>query len=191
LSLPTDRDDNAGLAYLGGTQPLGPWFRPDYTYVLTHLAGIATDRRVVARYGPIALEQRAHPLDVTINGGVSVAAVREDPTGNAWLNPVRPLHFLVVGGSPGTQAWVSLVLRTTVPVRLVKQAGVTAVVRPGITRICALAAGAPPVRTVGFQVAYVPTPAPVPKERFSDPLPPRGAKLVSMTVSTTPCTAGS
>jgi hypothetical protein len=191
LSLPTDRDDNSGLAYLGGTQPLGPAFRPNYTYVLTRMAGIATDRRIVARYGPIALEQRTQPLDVTINGGVSVAAVGEDSTGTAWLNPGRPLHFVVSGGSPGTRAWVSLVLRTTVPVRLVKQAGVSAVIRPGITRICALAAGAPPVRVVGFEVAFVPTPAPVPKRRFANPLPPRGAKLVSMTVSATPCTAGS
>jgi hypothetical protein len=189
LSLPTDRDDNSGLAYLGGAQPLGPVFRPNYRYVLTHLAGIATSRRVVARYGPIALEKRTQPLDVTINGGVTVPAVWEDPNGTAWVNPGRPLHFVVSGGSPGTKAWVSIVLRTKVPVRLVKQPGVTAVIRPGVTRICALASGDPPVRVIGFQVSFVPVPAPVPKRPFSNPLPPRGAKLVSMTVSTTPCAA--
>ena len=190
MSLPTDRDDNRGLAYLDGTQPLGPWFRPDYRYVLTRLAGVATSRRTVARHGPIALEQRTQPLDATINGGVSVAAVVEDPTGTAWVNPDRPLHFLVSGGSPGTRAWVSVVLRTTVPVSVVKEPGVSTVSSPGLTRICALASGEPPVRVIGFQVAFVAVPAPMPKRRFSSPLPPRGAKLVSMTVSTTPCTDG-
>ena len=103
MSLPTDRDDNAGLAYLGGTEPLGPAFKPDYRYVLTRMAGISTDRRVLARHGTIALEERTEPLDVTINGGVSVAAAWEDPTGTAWFNPNRPLHFVILGfpGQPG------------------------------------------------------------------------------------------
>jgi hypothetical protein len=30
VSIPTDRDDNRGLQYLGETQPLGPSFNPDY-----------------------------------------------------------------------------------------------------------------------------------------------------------------
>jgi hypothetical protein len=190
MSIPTDRDDAAGLAYLGGAQPNGPSFRPNYRYVLTNLGGISTRRRVIARYGQISLEQRTQPLDVTINGGVSVAAVWEDHSGTAWLNPNRPLHFVVSGDSPGTQAWISVVLRTTVPVRLVKQAGVTAVIRPGIAHICALASGQPPVRTVGFQVLFVAQPAPIPKRPYSDPLPPRGVRLTSMSVSMRPCSVG-
>ena len=55
VSVPTDRDDNRGLLYLGGTQPLGPSFNPDYRYVLTRLAGISTARHVVRRDSPIAL----------------------------------------------------------------------------------------------------------------------------------------
>lgn len=187
VSVPTDEDDNSGLAYLGGTEPIGPAFKADYRYVLTRLAGIATSRRVVARYGPIALEERTQPLDVTINGGVSVAAVWEDPTGTAWVNPNRPLHFVVAGGTPGSKAWVSLVLRTTVPVRLVRQPGVSAVIHPGSMQICAAALGDAPVRVIGLQVAFVPQPAPAVKRPYSDPLPPRGARLVSMTVSSASC----
>jgi len=190
MSLPTDRDDNAGLAYLGGTEPLGPAFKPDYRYVLTRMAGISTDRRVLARHGTIALEERTQPLDVTINGGVSVAAAWEDPTGTAWLNPNRPLHFVISGGSPGSRAWVSVVLRSTVRVKLVKQAGVSAFSSHGITRICALASGEPPIRAIGFQVAFVPQPAPPVKRPYSDPLPPRGARLVSMSVSSARCSGG-
>lgn len=187
VSLPTDRDDNHGLAYLGGLEPLGPAFKPDYGYVLTRLGSISTDRRVVARYGPIALEQRTHDLDVTITGGVSVATVRADPTGSAWVNPGRPLHFLVVGGTRGGEAWVSLVFRTTVPVRLVKQSGVSAVNQPGGLRVCVRALGSPPIREVGFQLAFAPQSAPLPSEPYSDPLPPRGVRLVSMQAQAAPC----
>jgi hypothetical protein len=187
VSLPTDRDDNHGLAYLGGLEPLGPAFKPDYGYVLTRLGGIATDRRVLARYGPIALEQRTHDLDATITGGVSVATVRADPTGTAWVNPGRPLHFMVVGGTRETEASLSLVFRTTVPVRLVKQAGVSAVKQPGSLRVCVQTLSSPPVREVGFQLAFVPQPAPLPSEPYADPLPPRGVRLVRMRVQAAPC----
>ena len=189
-SIATDRDDDSGLAYLGGTEPLGPSFKPDYSYVLTRLAGIATDRQVVARYGPIALEKRTSNLDVTVTGGVSVAAAREDPTGTAWVNPNRPLHFLVVGNPAGGRAFISLALRTTVPVNVVKQPGLVTVRQPGVTHICLPALGTSTVTEAGVQVNFVPQPAPLPTEPYSDPLPPRGVRLVSMSVSATPCSRG-
>ena len=83
--------------------------------------------------------------------------------------PDRPLHFLVAGGARGAPAWISLVLRSTVRVKLVKQAGVSAFSSHGITRICALASGEPPVRAIGFQVAFVPQPAPPVKRPYSNP----------------------
>ena len=187
LSIATDRDDDSGLAYLGGTEPLGPSFRPDYTYVLTRLGSISTDREVVARYGPIALEKRIRNLDVTLTGGISVAAVREDPTGTAWLNPNRPLHFVVVGTPAGGRAFISLVLRTTVPVHVLKQPGLVTVRQPGVVHICVPALGTPTAREADAQVYFVAQPPPLPSEPYSNPLPPRGVRLTSMTVSATPC----
>jgi hypothetical protein len=187
VSIATDRDDNRGLLYLGGTQPLGPSFHPDYRYVLTRLAGISTGRRVIARDGPVALEQRTQPLDVTVTGGVLVGAARADPSGTAWVTPALPLHFLVAGFSPGRTAWISLVLQATVPVHVEREPGLSSVRSGQTVRICLPAVGTPPVREAGVQVSFVPTPAPLPDETYAPALPPRGVRLVSVRVSTTRC----
>jgi hypothetical protein len=190
VSIPTDRDDNRALLYLGGTQPLGPSFNPDYRYVLTRLAGISTARRVVRHDGPIALEQRTSALDVTVTGGVSVAAARFDPSGTAWVNPQRPLHFLVAGTSPGTAASISLLLEATVPVQVHPEPGLSSVRTGDTIRICLTADGASPVRETGVQLGFIPQPAPVPGEPYAPALPARGVRLVSMRASATPCSAG-
>jgi hypothetical protein len=187
VSVATDRDDNRGLLYLGGTQPLGPSFHSNYRYVLTRLAGISTGRRIVARDGPIALEERTQPLDVTVTGGVLVAAARLDPTGTAWVTPALPLHFLVAGSSPGHTAWISLVLEATVPVHVGHEPGVSSVRSGDTLRICLPAVGAPPVREAGVQLSFVPKPAPPTDEAYAPSLPPRGVRLVSVRVSTARC----
>jgi hypothetical protein len=187
VSIVTDRDDNSGLAYLGGVEPLGPAFDPGYAYVLTRLGGISTDRRVVARHGAIALEQRTNPLDVLVTGGVAVASARADPTGTAWVNPTRPLHFLVAGSSPTGRAWILLVLAATVPVRASAPAGFSMTRDGNTVRICIEALGSGRIREAGFQLGFVPQPAPPPAETFATPLPARGVRLVSMRASSTPC----
>jgi hypothetical protein len=189
VSFPTVTDEGDALGYLiGGPQPLGPSFDPDYTYVLTRLAGIANQRRTIARYGPIALQRRTHALDVTIIGGVSAAPVRLDPTGAAWVRSA--LRLLVVGGRPGGRAWVSLVLRRTVPVAVRKGRGVSTVLEQGDTvRICLRALGTPPVRTARVKIAFRPRPAPVPRDVYVLNLPARGLQLMSMSVLPSSCTA--
>lgn len=186
-SLPTLTDDGRGLAYLtGGPAPLGPSFREKYQYVLTRLAGIVTRRPIIARYGPIALERRTHDLDVTITGGVAVGPSWIDPTGTAWV--AGPLQFLVVGGQPGRQAWVSLVLRRTVPVAFPKDRDVARVRRHGdLVRVCLRAMGSPPVRGASVRPEFVAQPPPAPAATYAGALPARGLRLVSMSVSASPC----
>jgi hypothetical protein len=186
VSEPTATDDGRGLLYLGGIQPLGPSFRPDYRYVLTRLAGIVTQRPVVVRYGPIALEKRVQSLDVTITGGVSVAAARFDPSGTAWVSNL--LQFLVVGGRPGSPAWVSLLFEKTVPVTVPPQPEVVSVRELGSAlRICLRAPAAPVARGVALKLQFTPQPAPLPPEHYAAPLPARGVRLVSMDASATSC----
>ena len=186
VSEPTATDDGRGLLYLGGIQPLGPSFRPDYRYVLTRLAGIVTPRPVVARYGPIALEKRVQDLDVTITGGVSVAAARFDPSGTAWVSNL--LQFLVVGGRPGSPAWVSLLFEKTVPVTVAPQPGLVSVGELGSAlRICMRAPAAPVARGVALKLQFTPQPAPLAPGRFAIPLPPRGVRLVAMSALATTC----
>jgi hypothetical protein len=142
---------------------------------------------VVARHGAIALEQRTNPLDVLVTGGVAVASARADPTGTAWVNPTRPLHFLVAGSSPTGRAWILLVLAATVPVRASAPAGFSMTRDGNTVRICIEALGSGRIREAGFQLGFVPQPAPPPAETFATPLPARGVRLVSMRASSTPC----
>ena len=186
VSEPTVTDDGRGLFYLGGIQPLGPSFKPDYRYVLTRLAGIVTQRRVVARYGPVALEQRTQSLDVLITGGVAVAAARFDPSGTAWVS--NTLRFLVVGGRPGSDAYVSLFLEKTVPVTVARGPDVVKVAERGSAlRICLHAPAAPIARGTAVRLAFTPQPPPLPPEHYAAPLPARGVKLLSMDASATSC----
>lgn len=186
VSQPTATDDARGLFYLGGIQPLGPSFSPDYRYVLTRLAGIVTLRRVLARYGPIALEQRVQDLDVTITGGVAVAAARFDPSGTAWVSNV--LRFLVVGGRRRRPAWISLFFEKTVPVKVVPNPDVVSVGELGTAlRICLRAPAAPLARGASVKLDFTAVPAPLPPEHYAAPFPPRGVKLVSMDASATSC----
>jgi hypothetical protein len=185
VSVPTETDDFGGLFYLGGAQPLGPSFKPYYGFVLTRLGGVQTERRVIARDGPIALEQRRQALDATITGGVSVAASRFDAAGSAWVS--NPLHFLVLGGAPGSPASVWLTIAHSVPATVVAGPGVSAVRRSGSTlRICLAAQGDPPVRRASVQLHFTPQPV-APPEPYADPLPPRGVRLVAMDVTGAAC----
>jgi hypothetical protein len=89
-------DDYSGLSYLGGAHPaLGPEFSPDYRYVLTRAWGVQTSRRLIARSGATALEERTGPLDVTVVGGLLLAPASIDETGSAWVN--GPMTFVAYG----------------------------------------------------------------------------------------------
>ncbi len=187
VSVETATDDARGLLYLGGIQPLGPSFRPDYRYVLTRFAGIHTPRRVVARDGAVALEERTQSLDVTVTGGVDGPAVRFNPSGAAWLGP-DPLRFLVVGGRPSSPAWISLVLKRTVPVYVDAGPDVVAVRQQGdAVRICLHAPPDPTARAAAVQIGFTAEPLQAPPETYSAPNPPRGVQLVSMAASATSC----
>ncbi len=185
-SLPTTGNDNSGLFYLGGPAPLGPSFRSNYQYVLTRLAGVATQRETVARHGAIALERRTRELDVTITSGVSVASAHQDPSGTAWVK--GPMQFLVVGGKPAQPAFISLVYDRTVPVTVLRSPSVATIHPSAHTlAVCLRTEGSPPVRTAGLKLSFVAQPAPPPAARFANRLPARGVRLASMSVGSTPC----
>jgi hypothetical protein len=186
VSIPTETDDFHGLFYLGGPQRLGPSFKPYYGSVLTRLAGIRTQRQIVARYGPVSLERRTRGLDVTITGGVSVAAARLDQSGRAWVT--GPLRFLVTGGTPASRAWVTITLQATAPVKV----RVSHPYRPCADRAAPFKS--PCRHSVRHRCAppasdwvFTPQPVRLPAELCADPLPPRGVRLESMAASSSSC----
>jgi MFS family permease len=177
VSLPSEFVDFLGLAYLGEANKANPQFSPYYRYVLTRFGGVANGRRVIARTGSLALEERSGSLDVTLVSGVVVPPVRRDPDGRPWLH--GPLQMLLVGESPGP-AWVALRFATHVPVTVPPQPGVVTRLRRGVLSACVRATGSPPTRKAAIALGFQPVPGSVPNEPFAVPDPPQGVQLLEM-----------
>ncbi len=177
VSLATEYDDYNALAYLGGPNPANPHLNPDYRYVLTRFGGMQTGRRVIARTGALALEERTSPIDAIALSGLAVAPLRLDSQGLASV--VGPLHLLLVGGD-SRPAWISLRFNTFVTVTVPRQAGVSARVEPGSVVACVRASGTAPVRRGAIELAGGLLPGVVPHEPFALAEPSQGIQLASM-----------
>jgi len=188
VSVPSEYVDYAGLAYLGESNPANPQFRSDYRYVLTRFGGVQTGRRLLARTGSLALEERATPIDVTLVSGVAVPFVRED-NGLAWVE--GPLHMLVVGGGTGS-VWISLRFQAIVPVSVPPQPGVHTRLEPGgVLVACVRAMGRAPVRKGTITISFPLVAGIVPAEPFALPEPPQGVQLVAFSAAKRCSLAGS
>lgn len=104
VSVPADYNENTSLMYFGGLGDArpglpNPEFHPRYRYVLTRIAGVSSDRRVLFREGAVALETRARPLEVLVDYGFSVAPLTSDSAGipfeDVWAN--EPIQLIVTG----------------------------------------------------------------------------------------------
>lgn len=180
-SITAESDDNHGMQYLGGPRPVGVEFEPSYRYVLTRLGGIRTPRRTIARYGPIALQERARPLDAIVTSGVDVALARNDPSGQAWVQPV-PLTVWITGASPQAAVWTELNFRITTPgpVQVGTAANVvTTSARTGSSlAVCLEMPRAVTLRRAAVVINFTAIPQPPrPHEEFGIPDPPEGVRL--------------
>jgi hypothetical protein len=177
VSMPNEYDDNRALAYIGGPNPRDPELIPDYRYVLTRLGGVETGRRVIARVGPLALEERTGPLDATITSGVAVPMVRQDARGLPSV--VGPLHLLLLGGG-SAPAWILLRFQTLAPAGAPPQPGVRAHATEHELTVCVRATGTAPVRRAALNMTGRLYAGGVPAEKFGLSEPPRGITLLTM-----------
>jgi hypothetical protein len=182
-SIAAESDDNHGLQYLGGPRPVGVEFNPEYRYVLTRLAGIHTARRTIARYGPVALQERAQPLDALVTSGVDVALARNDPRGLAWVQNV-PITVWVTGAPAIQRAWVQLQFQITTPgpVTVGRASGVpTRVRRLGSDLLVCLAVpGRGTLRRAAVSLGFTSIPQPPAPEEYGIPDPPQGVRLAAV-----------
>ena len=106
LAMDIANNDYSGPAYLGGFQPDGPWFDPNYRWVFTAIPGVRTNRARVARFGSFAIEHRFRRLDVTVVGGIAIDSParpgreRLDPR-SAEASGVRSASGASMGTPPG------------------------------------------------------------------------------------------
>jgi hypothetical protein len=177
VSLPTEFFNYNSLAYLGGPRVNDPELTPDYRYVLTRLGGVETSRRVIARAGPLALEARVGPLDVTLTTGLGLPTTRDETSGLPSV--VTPLHFLVIG--PGqAPAWILLRFRTSTKAEIPSRAGVVLHDTEHELSVCVPTTGAAPVRRAGLTLIGTLYAGPTPAEKFALPEPPQGITLLTM-----------
>jgi hypothetical protein len=181
-------DQYGGLAYLYPPPhaPPGPEFDPSYRYVLTRTAAVQTDRRLIARAGGIALQERIRPLDITPFGGIGIPLDRIDPSGQAWVQTNMPLEFWINGSNGGRPAWARLMFTTREPVRVVAPPFVRSALHGNSLTVCARATGSEPIRKVRFRISAAPyyVPAPV---GYARPMPLEGVALTSMRAVTGGC----
>jgi hypothetical protein len=157
--------------------------------VLTRLGGVETGRRVLARAGSLALEERTGALDATLVSGVAVPFARLNANGLAWVE--EPLHIIVVGQTKGP-AWISLRFQAIVPVTVPAQPGVRALTNPdGAISACVRATGSAPVRKGTIALSFPLVPGDIPPEPFALQEPPQGVQLVAMRAVSNCSLAGS
>jgi hypothetical protein len=166
--------------------PPGPEFDPRYRYVLTRLGSVATDRRVIARSGGIALEERVKPLDVTPFAGLGAPLERISRTGVVWVQTQYPLQLYIVGDADGT-AWARLTFDASVPVLVPRQPGVRARLAGTTLTACVRGIGAPPERRVTLRMNAMLRPGALPHETFPPGMPLEGLALKSMQAVTGRC----
>ena len=155
VSIPADYNENTSLMYFGGLGEQRPGlpnseFHPDYSYVLTRIAGVATSRKVLFRDGPVALEMRATPLDVLVDYGFTVADPVADPLGvpfeDVWAN--EPIQVIVTGAA-SRKTYVGLWFRlpTSARVRVTAAHLVSAHQRAQSLEVCVETSGLAESRT--------------------------------------------
>jgi hypothetical protein len=179
ISLASNANNSIGYLDFGVVKPPGPEFHVDYDYVLTRFAGIQTSRRVLARSGAIALEQRIQRLDVTPYSGLEAPLQRLDRSGTAWVQTGAPLQFHVVGAGQ-SRAWARLVFRAHGPVSVTPQAGTRARQQGDTLVACVPATGSGPVRQAAIQLTASGGSSPPLAEEFPPPLPIENVALTSM-----------
>ena len=161
-----------GLAYFGVYPLSSPLFQPSYQYVLTRVPGIATDRRVIARTGGVALEQRASSLDVSIDSGITVPNLpSENPSGAATV--AGPLNFVVAGMSRrAPSVTITISLPSSTPASSLAKFRHMGKLVGSTLKLCAETSGSSTIHTA----------------TFSDPLL-DGAQLGSMRASPRRCSS--
>ena len=170
----------------------GKTFTPDYRWVLTRLAGIHTDRKVVARSGPFALERR-QPNDITVVGGVVADDARHDPTGKAWV--IAPVQSFWVTSPSTRPLWARLDYRGPgVPALTVQSPRGAKVIAKTGDRVSVCVPVPEPasrsqLRRVQLNLQFDAGQVNPPPEQFDEVQePPRGLQLTSMSVSPADCT---
>lgn len=169
--------------------PPGPEFDPNYRFVLTRFAGVATARHLIARDGAVALEERVKPLDVVPYAGLATPLERLDEAGIVWVQTQYPLQMLIVGNDGNRPTWARLTFYSRRPLTVPQQPNVRSRFYGGHTLIaCVRATGTEPVREARLGIDGQLAPGTPPPGLFPPAMPLEGLQLTSMYALAGRCT---
>jgi len=186
ISIPAERNEWGGFSYIQ-TRPRGnPAYDPSYQWVLTRLRGLDAGRKEIAHAGPLSLQRRRRPFDVSVLGGVVADTDRRDRSGYAWINTpgmqeglTQGLLSFVIAADGKRQATLRLVLESPLRNLHLQAPGIKQHLTPGKRLVaCVPISGTGAQRFVDIQVTPpMPALASVPY----DPAPqiPHMVRLVS------------
>jgi hypothetical protein len=186
VSVANSVDDFGAFGALGAVSPNNTDLRPNYRYVLTRYGDVRTARRTIARAGPLALEERTQPIDVTLIGGTLTAQVRLEPQGFPVV--MFPMDLLLIGGGSAPE-WILLNFESIVSASVPRQPGVRGRATPTGVIVCVPTTGTAPVRRARFLISGGALNGLEAPEEFGDSGPPRGVNLLSM-YAVSHCPAG-
>lgn len=195
VSIPAEHDDWGGFAYWRKRPRSHPVYTPHYDWVLTRLGGVDTGRSEIARHGPLRLQRRSRPFDVTIVRGVAADIHLRDPTGAAWVQPEGsqlgrtqgPLTFWV-SAETDQPAWIRIVLEGGSPdTRLEASGRIVPQSRDPSGRLvaCLPVPGNASLRVATASLVPAPPPLSAPRRKFeAAPIPAKTVRLASVRATT-------
>ncbi len=194
ISTPDATNDYGGYSFMKLRAPGHPVFDPRYRYVVSRLGALDSGRRTIARFGPVKLEEREGPFDVTVARGVAVDDRRGDPTGVSYVQQTGsqigleqgPPTFWVTGRTP-QKAFLHLVFAAP-PTFKVTAAGVRQAPRADSRwDVCLPVPGRQALRIVTLDVSPAPGPLQPPVPGQSRPRPDQSIRLDAVRATTERC----
>jgi hypothetical protein len=202
LSVVTPYNDWGGMSYID-VRPKGhPAWTPEYETVLTRLGGVRfPGRKTVFQGQPYAIQERAHPFDVTPATGLGTDMPEHDPLGAAYVQRESVQLGLLQGklrfwiaADDDRPAYVRFRLQsTTIPnLDVANPEGVGKVngSRPAADAldVCARVTERSATREVAFSIVPQPGPVMPPLRRYEQaPQPSHDIRLLSLAATTEPC----
>jgi hypothetical protein len=202
LSVVTPYNDWGGMSYIDVRPKGDPAWTPDYETVLTRLGGVSfPGRKTVFQDQPYAVQQRAHPFDITPATGLGTDMPEHDPLGAAYVQREDkqlglfqgPLRFWIAADDD-RPSYVRFRLQAAGPLDMgvgaTKGVGKVYASRPAADAvdICARATGRGDTREVEFSILPQPGFVLPPLRKFEQAWQPaHDIRLSSVAATTTPC----
>jgi hypothetical protein len=159
VSVPLDQNSTAFYYFNPPLALPGAQFHAGYVDVLTRFGAVVTARKSLYAERGVALERRSARLDVTVDFGMSVPAMSQDPLGQVWVaGPSPDVVRFIVTGSDSSKAYVLATFATSGTTTATGADVLASRSGPDVLRICLQAAGRTPALVSDVTLSFTANP---------------------------------